>query len=67
MHFRIGVNQGDIVADETRVYGDGVNIAARLEGIAEAGGICLSDKVFEEIKGRIDVTCIDLGPQQLKT
>jgi adenylate cyclase len=66
MQFRIGVNQGDVVYDESRVYGDGVNIAARLEGIAEPGGVCISGKVFDEIQGRIEVACIDLGPQQLK-
>jgi adenylate cyclase len=66
MQFRIGLNQGDVVCDETRIYGDGINVAARLEGIAEAGGICLSGKVYEEIQGRIDLACEDLGAQQLK-
>jgi len=46
-----------------RVYGDGVNVATRLESIAEPGGVCVSGKVFDEIRGR---TCIDLGIQQLK-
>jgi adenylate cyclase len=66
MLFRIGVNQGDVVYDETRIYGDGINVAARLEAMAEAGGICLSSKVYEEIQGRVDLACEDLGPQQLK-
>jgi adenylate cyclase len=66
MQFRIGVNQGDVVCDETRIYGDGINVAARLEGIAEAGGICLSGKVYEEVQGRINLACEDLGAQQLK-
>jgi adenylate cyclase len=66
MQFRIGINQGDVVCDETRIYGDGINVAARLEGIAEAGGICLSGKVYEEIQGRIDLACEDLGAQPLK-
>jgi adenylate cyclase len=66
MQFRIGVNQGDVVFDEARVYGDGVNVAARLESIAEPGGICISGKVFDEIQDRIGIGCIDLGPQQLK-
>jgi adenylate cyclase len=66
MQFRIGVNQGDVVFDEARVYGDGVNVAARLENIAEPGGICISGKVFDEVQGRIEVDCTDLGPQQLK-
>src|SRR5438128_1822400 len=46
MRFRIGVNLGDVIYDEARIYGDGVNIAARLEGIAEPGGICLAGKVY---------------------
>ncbi len=50
MQFRIGVNIGDVIYDETRIYGDGINIAARLEGIAEPGGICISGKVYEEIR-----------------
>jgi class 3 adenylate cyclase len=53
MLFRIGINQGDVVFDESRVYGDGVNIAARLEPIAEPGGICISDKVHQEIRGKL--------------
>jgi TolB-like protein/class 3 adenylate cyclase len=66
MQFRIGINQGDVVVDEARVYGDGVNVAARLESIADPGGICISGKVHDEISGKIAVACQDLGPQQLK-
>jgi adenylate cyclase len=66
MQFRIGVNQGDVVFDEARIYGDGVNIAARLEGIAEPGGICVSGKVHAEIVGKIEAVVVDMGPQQLK-
>src|SRR5262245_25104537 len=66
MQFRVGVNLGDVVADDTRVYGNGVNIAARLEAIAEPGGICISEKVRQEIKGKIDLACHDLGDQRLK-
>src|SRR6516225_11130245 len=66
MQFRVGINIGDVVYDEVRIYGDGINVAARLEGIAEAGGICISSKVYEEISGRIDLHCEDLGEQQLK-
>ena len=66
MQFRIGINIGDVVYDEARIYGDGVNVAARLESIAEPGGICISSKVYEEINGRIDVACQDMGEQQLK-
>ena len=66
MQFRIGVNQGDVVFDEARIYGDGVNVAARLEGIAEPGGICISGKVHAEIVGKIAAVVVDMGPQQLK-
>ncbi len=50
MEFRIGVNLGDVMVEGERIYGDGVNIAARLEGLAEAGGICISGKVYEEVR-----------------
>jgi adenylate cyclase len=66
MQFRVGINVGDVVYDEARIYGDGINVAARLEGIAEAGGICISSKVYDEINGRIELACEDIGEQQLK-
>src|SRR5262249_7766505 len=66
MQFRVGINIGDVVYDEARIYGDGINVAARLEGIAEAGGICVSSKVYDEISGRIDLVFHDIGEQQLK-
>src|SRR5215468_7465425 len=66
IQFRIGVNQGDVIHDETRVYGDGVNVAARLESIAEPGGICISAKVHDEIAGKMNVACQDLGTQHFK-
>jgi TolB-like protein/class 3 adenylate cyclase len=66
MQFRIGINIGDVVYDETRIYGDGINVAARLEGIAEPSGICISGKVYEEINGKIDLAYQDIGEQQLK-
>src|SRR5215467_10126996 len=66
MHFRIGINQGDVVFDDARVYGDGVNIAARLETIAEPGGICISRKVYVEITGKMQLAFMDLGERQLK-
>ena len=50
MEFRIGINLGDVIYDDDRIFGDGVNVAARLEGIAEPGGICVSGKVHEEIR-----------------
>jgi adenylate cyclase len=66
MRFRIGINQGDVVFDDTRVYGDGVNVAARLENIAEPGGICISRKVYEEVAGKLQLAFVDLGELQLK-
>ena len=66
MQFRIGINQGDVLFDEERIYGDGINIAARLEGICEPGGICISSKVYEEIKGRFEIQYDDIGDQNLK-
>jgi len=66
MRLRIGVNQGDLIHDDTRVYGDGVNVAARLESLAEPGGICISAKVHDEIAGKMNVACQDLGTHQLK-
>jgi len=64
--FRIGINVGDIIIDEGDVYGDGVNIAARLEGIADRGGICISDDTFRQVRDKIDVGFDDAGERQLK-
>src|SRR5437762_76527 len=64
--FRIGVNLGDIIVEEGDIHGDGVNVAARLEGIAEPGGICLSGTVRDHIGDRLDLTFDDLGEQALK-
>jgi hypothetical protein len=66
MEFRIGINLGDVVVDGERIYGDGVNIAARMEGLAEGGGICISGIVFDQIKGKVSVSFEDLGLQQVK-
>jgi predicted ATPase/class 3 adenylate cyclase len=66
MQFRIGINIGDVIYDEARIYGDGINIAARLEAIAEPGGICISGKVYDEVSDRIDLIYEDMGEQQLK-
>jgi len=66
MEFRIGINLGDVMVEGERIYGDGVNIAARVEGLAEGGGICISGTVFEHIKGKVSVSFEDLGPQQVK-
>src|SRR5437763_277490 len=64
--FRIGIHVGDIIMDDNDIFGDGVNIAARLEGIAEPGGICISDDAQRQIRGKIELTFDDIGPQLLK-
>ena len=66
MRFRIGVNLGDIVDEGDRIYGDGVNIAARLESLAEAGGICISGTAFDHVKGKLEVGYKYLGEQNVK-
>ena len=66
MRFRIGVNLGDVVEDEGRIYGDGVNIAARVERFAESGGISISGTVFEHVKGKLSFGYQYLGEQDVK-
>ena len=66
MLFRIGINLGDVLIDGDDILGDGVNIAARLEGIAEPGGICVSDDVYHQVSGKLDVAFEDWGKQELK-
>jgi adenylate cyclase len=66
IEFRFGLNVGDIIIDGEDIYGDGVNIAARLEGLAEPGGICVSGRVYEDARGKLDITFDDWGEQQLK-
>src|ERR1051325_10490685 len=64
--FRIGINVGDVVVEDGDIFGDGVNVAARLEALAEPGGICISARVQEDIAGRLDLTVEDAGEQSLK-
>ena len=64
--FRIGVNLGDVIVEDADIHGDGVNIAARLEGLADAGGICLSVDAYRQARGKIEVNFEDLGDQKLK-
>ena len=66
IEFRIGVHQGDIVVEGDDIFGDGVNVAARLESLAEPGGICVSARVQEDVAGRLDLTFDDLGEHNLK-
>lgn len=60
--FRIGINQGDVIIDGDDIYGDGVNVAARLESLAEPGGLCISEDVYRQIDGKLDVAFEDMGP-----
>ncbi len=64
--FRVGIHVGDIIIDDNDIFGDGVNIAARLEGIAEPGGICISDDAYRQIKGKTEILYDDMGQQSLK-
>ena len=64
--WRIGVNIGDIIIGDDDIHGDGVNIAARLEAIAEPGGICISDAVLTQTRGKLDLPVTDIGDQALK-
>jgi TolB-like protein/class 3 adenylate cyclase len=66
IEFRIGIHVGDIIFDDNDIFGDGVNIAARLEGIAEPGGVCMSDDTYRQIRSKVEIACDDLGPQALK-
>src|SRR5256712_11285910 len=66
MEFRIGLNLGDVVVEGERLYGDGVNIAARLEGLAEPGGICISGTVYDQIQNKLALGYEDLGEQAVK-
>src|ERR1700679_1242989 len=66
MLFRIGINLGDILIEGDDILGDGVNIAARLEGIATPGGICISSSAYDQVRGKVDVDFADLGEQNLK-
>jgi len=66
IELRIGIHQGDIVVEDGDIFGDGVNIAARLEGLADPGGICVSARVQEDAAGKLDLAFRDLGEQQLK-
>jgi TolB-like protein len=65
MSFRMGVNLGDVIADGSTIYGDGVNIAARLEKLAEAGGVCIGRSVYEQVKGKVSYGFDDLGIQRV--
>jgi TolB-like protein len=64
--FRVGINIGDVIVEPHDIFGDDVNIAARLEGIAESGGICVSSSAYDQVSGKLAVKFTDLGEQRLK-
>src|SRR5438477_10109144 len=66
IEFRVGINIGDIIIDDKDIYGDGVNIAARLEGLAAPGGICISRVVRDQVRDKLDFSFEDMGEQQVK-
>jgi TolB-like protein/class 3 adenylate cyclase len=66
IEFRIGIHVGDIIFDDNDIFGDGVNIAARLEGIADPGGVCISDDAHRQIRGKVDIIFENMGAQKLK-
>jgi len=66
MLFRIGINLGDVIHDEARIYGDGINVAARLEGLAEPGGVLVSQAVHDQVRDRLDLDFEDMGVHELK-
>jgi adenylate cyclase len=66
MEFRMGINVGDVIVDGDDIFGDGVNVAARIEAIAEPGGISISGTVYDQVRGKLDLPFRDLGEQSLK-
>jgi len=66
LQFRVGINIGDVIVEPHDIFGDGVNIAARLEGISDPGGICISSAAYDQVRGKVGVEFVDLGEQSLK-
>ena len=66
MQFRVGLNLGDVIVEGDNLYGDGVNIAARLEATAEPGGICVSGKFYDEVRRKLDLSFVSAGAQEMK-
>ena len=66
LRLRIGLNLGDIIVEGSDIYGDGVNVAARLEALADPGGVCISRTVFDHVKGKTELEFQDLGMQEVK-
>src|SRR6516165_10059901 len=66
IEFRVGIHQGDVIIEEGDIFGDGVNVAARLEVLAEPGGICVSSRVHEDTEGKLEIAFENMGEKQLK-
>jgi TolB-like protein/class 3 adenylate cyclase len=66
IEFRVGIHVGDIIVDDNDIFGEGVNVAARLESIADAGGVCISNDAYRQVRGKVEIVCDDMGPQPLK-
>ena len=66
MEFRIGINLGDVIQEDNRIYGDGVNVAARIESLADAGGICISNSAYDQVKRKLNLKYEDIGEHQVK-
>src|SRR5215470_3244167 len=66
IRFRIGINLGDVIVEEHDIFGDGVNVAARLEGLAEPGGICVSRMVRDNVRDKLDLAFEDMGEREVK-
>src|SRR5207249_6766305 len=66
LRFRVGINIGDVIVEPHDIFGDGVNVAARLESIAEPGGVCISSAAYDQVQGKVGVEFADLGEQALK-
>jgi class 3 adenylate cyclase len=66
MELRVGLNLGDVIIEGDNLYGDGVNVAARLEPLADPGGICVSGKFHEEVRRKLDLSFVSAGPQEMK-
>jgi TolB-like protein/class 3 adenylate cyclase len=66
IEFRIGIHVGDIIIDDNDIFGDGVNVAARLEGIAEPGGVCMSNDAYRQVRSKVEIVFDDMGPRPLK-
>jgi adenylate cyclase len=66
MEFRIGINLGDVIDEGERIYGEGINIASRLEGLADEGGVCISSSVYNQVKNKLELSYEDIGEQTVK-